>query len=94
MATTTKKIEIDQKLLETISKIAKDENATEQEIMTKIIKKGIENIQNKNKIPEHLLMNKDTYDPDPKRTEELIGIIELNEPFDSKKAIREIRGIE
>jgi hypothetical protein len=32
--------------------------------------------------------------PDPELSKELIGIIEAKKPFDTLKAIREIRGIE
>jgi hypothetical protein len=93
MATISKKIDIDLEIFKTISKIAKKENTTETQIINQMIKKGLENSKTP-EIPEHLIMNKDTYNPDSKRTKELIGIIKTKEPFDTAKAIREIRGIE
>jgi len=89
MVTTVEKIEIDTKLLKTIKGIAKDKNTS----INDVIKQGIEKIEKENKIPDHLIMNKNRK-PDPKLTEELIGSIKTKEPFDTAKAIREIRGIE
>jgi len=93
MTIISKKIEIKAELLESISKIAKDENTTEKKILNQIIEEGIKN-RTKNKLPEDLIINKETYNPDSKRSRELIGIIKTKEPFDTAKAIREIRGIE
>jgi len=91
MVTTVKKIEIDSELLKRINKIVEKENTS----INDVIKKGIEKIENETmKIPDHLIMNKDTYNPDPERSRKMIGIIKTKEPFDTKKAISEIKGIE
>ena len=80
-------------LLKRISKIAKDGKVTEEKVINEIMEKGIE-VKTKNKIPEHLIANKDTYDPDSELTRELIGIIKTKKPFDTAKAIREVRNRE
>jgi len=80
-------------LLKMISKIAKDGKVTEEKVINEIMEKGIE-VKTKNKIPEHLIANKDTYDPDSELTRELIGIIKTKKPFDTAKAIREVRNRE
>ncbi len=80
-------------LLKKISKIAKNEKITEEEAINEILKKGIE-AKSKNKIPEHLILNKNTYSPDPEKSRKMIGIIKTDKPFDTAKAIREIRNVE
>lgn len=80
-------------LLKKISEIAKDKNITEEEAINEILEKGIE-IKSKNKIPKHLILNKDTYNPDIEKSRKMIGIIETNEPVDVAKAIREVRNKE
>jgi len=88
MVTTAKKIEIDPKLFKTISKIAKKENTT----INDVIKQGIEKIEKETiKIPDHLIMNKDTYNPDPERMKRMIGIIKTDKPVDVAKEISESR---
>ena len=84
---------INSNLLKKISKIAKNEKISEEEAINEIIKKGI-NAKIKNKIPEHLILNKDTYNPDPEKSRKMIGIIKTDKPFDTTKAIREIRNME
>ena len=101
MTTISKKIEIDQKIFKAISKIAKDENTTENKIINQILKKEVEATENETlaeKIERLIngktkLMNPDRK-PDPELSKELIGIIKTKKPFDTLKAIREIRGIE
>ncbi|OQD59139.1 hypothetical protein MBBAR_6c02510 [Methanobrevibacter arboriphilus JCM 13429 = DSM 1125] len=84
---------INPNLLKKISKIAKNEKISEEEAINEIIEKGI-NAKTKNKIPEHLILNKDTYNPDPEKSRKMIGIIKTEKPFDTSKAIREIRNME
>jgi len=93
MVTTVEKIEIDTKLLQTIKGIAKDKNTSINDVIKQGIEK-IEKIEKEDKIPDHLIMNKDTYNPDPERSRKMIGIIKTKELFDTQKVIREIRGIE
>jgi len=87
MVTTVEKIEIDTKLLQTIKGIAKDKNTS----INDVIKQGIEKIEKENKIPDHLIVNKDTYDPNYNDNGELAGIIDYCEPFDAVKLIRDVR---
>lgn len=84
---------INPNLLKKISKIAKNEKISEEEAINEIIEKGI-NAKTKNKIPEHLILNKNTYNPDPEKSRKMIGIIKTDKPFDTAKAITEIRDME
>lgn len=84
---------INPNLLKKISIIAKNEKITEEEAINEILEKGIK-AKSKNKIPEHLILNKNTYNPDPKRSRKMIGIIKTDKPFDTAKAIMEIRKME
>ncbi|MEA4957923.1 hypothetical protein SDC9_37520 [bioreactor metagenome] len=81
---------INPNLLKKISKIAKNEKITEEEAINEVLKKGLE-AKSKNKIPEYLIANKNTYNPNHKRRMSFSGIIETDEPFDTCKAIREVR---
>jgi hypothetical protein len=80
-------------LLKKISEIAKDENISEDEALNEILKIGLK-ARMRNKIPEHLILNKDTYNPGHERRMSMSGIIETDEPFDTAKAIREVRNME
>lgn len=80
-------------LLKKISKIAKNEKITEEEAINEILEKGIK-VKSKNKIPDHLILNKDNYNPDSKKSRKMIGIIKTDKTFDTAKAIREIRNME
>ncbi len=84
---------INPKLLKKISKIAKKEKITEEEAINEVIEKGIK-VKTKNRIPEHLILNKDTYNPDHKRRMSFAGIIKTDKPFDTAKAIKEVRSRE
>lgn len=77
-------------LLKKINKIAKKEKITEKEAIIQILEKGLE-FKSKNKIPDHLIANKDTYNPDHERLMSFSGIIETDEPVDVEKVIREVR---
>jgi len=92
MTTKVEKIEIDTELLKRINKLVEKENIN----INDVIKQGIEKIENETKItiPEHLIANKDTYNPDPKLTRELIGAIKTKEPVDVSKIIDEVRRME
>jgi hypothetical protein len=87
MVTTVKEIEIDTELLKTIKRIAKDKNTS----INDVIKQGIEKIENENKILDHLIANKDTYNPDPERIMSMAGIIKTDKPVDVAKEISESR---
>lgn len=82
--------DINPHFLKKISEIAKNGGITEEEVINNIIENGIE-VMRKNKLLENLIINKDTYNPDFKRSRKMIGIIKTDKPFDTAKAIREIR---
>jgi len=79
-------------LLKKISEMAKDKKITEDETMIELLERGIEN-KTKNKIPEHLIANKDTYNPNPTKEElnSIVGIIEAPEGFDVVEAVNDVR---
>ena len=83
------KVEIDTDVFQTIKGIAKDKKTTEKKLINDILKKEIETT--KNKIPEYLIANKDTYNPDPESFLKNAGFIKNVEPFDAVKLIREVR---
>ena len=90
MSTAIRKIEFDKDLLKTINKLAKNENTTETQLIMDMIKKEVKN-RTKNKIPDYLIANKDTYNPDPERFLGNAGFIKNVKPFDAVKLIREAR---
>ena len=89
MTTTVNNIEIDSKLIKTVSKIAKDENITKQKAITDLLRKGIE-VKTKSKIPDYLIANKNRK-PDPEGFNKLIGSIKTDKPVDVNKIIKEVR---
>ena len=89
MVTKTENIEIEPDLLNKISRIAKDKNTTENKIINDILKRGVETTENK--IPDYLIGNKDTYNPDPERRRKMAGIVKNCKPFNAVKLVREMR---
>jgi len=79
-------------LLKTISKIAKNKKITEKEVINDAIENGID-YKKLNKIPEHLISNKDTYNSHPTKKElnSIIGIMEAPKDFDVVKEINNVR---
>ncbi|KZX15002.1 hypothetical protein MBCUT_18040 [Methanobrevibacter cuticularis] len=92
MVITTNNIKIKPDLLKAISRIAKRENMTETKVLNDIIEKGIES-KRKNKIPEHFIANKDTYNSNPTKKElnSIVGIMEAPEGFDVVEAVNDAR---
>lgn len=84
------KIKIEAKFLKCINKIAKRENTTKTKIINDMIERGIET-KTKNEIPDYLIGNKDTYDPDPKELEKMAGMFSTDKPFDAVELVREMR---
>jgi hypothetical protein len=89
MVTETGHIKIDPELLNKISKIAKKENTTENKIINDTLKKMVETTENK--IPDYLIANKDTYNPDSERMRNHAGFIKNCKPFNAVKLVRETR---
>ncbi|KZX12106.1 hypothetical protein [Methanobrevibacter filiformis] len=85
------KIIIDDKILKNINSIAKRKNTTKNKVINDMLKKGLNNAESN--IPEHLIANKNRK-PDSERSRKLIGVIETDEPFDTKKALDELRRME
>ena len=79
MPTTLKQIKIRVDLLKAIEKRAKDENISEDKVFNELIEKGLKDIEPK--IPEHLILNKDTYKPDPEERRKYAGIGTTDKPF-------------
>jgi hypothetical protein len=89
MSTILKQIKINVDLLKAIEKRDKDENTSEDKIFNEIIEKGLKNSETK--IPEHLILNKDTYNPDSEKRRKCAGIGATDKSFDAVKVIREMR---
>jgi len=94
-------VKIETEIFNKISEIARDKNTTENRIINQILKKEVETTEKEplaDKI-ERLSNGKITLmnpnrKPNPELSKELIGIIKTKEPFDTNKAIREIRRLE
>ncbi|MCL2114979.1 MAG: hypothetical protein FWH29_02025 [Methanobrevibacter sp.] len=85
-------ISIKPDLLKTISNIAKKEGINENQALNEIIEKGIEaKIKTKNKIPNYLIANKDTYNPYPERFLNSAGMIKGCKPFSAVKLVKQMR---
>ena len=99
MTTISKKIKIDSKLFKFISKIAEDENTTEDEFINDAIKKEIER-KNKELTFNRLekitngkikIANKDSFNPTPteKELDSIVGLSEAPKGFDCVKAVED-----
>ena len=85
-------ITIDRDIFKALKKMAIDKEVSQNKLMNEYLIAGLKNEdKNKSKIPEHLIANKDTYNPDPERRMKMAGIIKTDEPFDVAKALEEIR---
>jgi hypothetical protein len=91
MLLTMKNMKIKPDLLETIEKIAKDKNTSENKILNEIIEKGLGKIKSNEKIPSYLIANKKTYSPDPERFMKMAGIIITEKPFNAVEILDELR---
>ena len=96
MVTKTENIKIDSKLLETISKIAKKENRTENKVLNDVIEKGIEKLENEtiNDKVERLALNTERVNQNKKYEKtsitELIGMFETEKPINPVEARKRI----
>jgi hypothetical protein len=84
-------LNIDKDIIKTIKVIALNKNSTQTEIINYYLKKGLESEDTKNKIPEYLITNKKTYNPDKIRKKKMAGIIKVKEPFDAAELINSSR---
>jgi len=76
-------------ILKSISEIAKRENKSETNVLEDIIKKGLKDTESK--IPEHLILNKDTYNPNHERLMGMAGIAKHGKPFSAVDLVRKMR---
>jgi len=77
-------------ILRAISEIAKKENKPKTKVLDEILEKGIET-KIKNRIPNYLIGNKDTYKGDPKEFLESGGFIKGIKPFNAVELVRQVR---
>ncbi|KZX15043.1 DUF6364 family protein [Methanobrevibacter curvatus] len=87
-------LNLDRDIINSIKIIATNKNSTQTEIITEYLKKGLELEDEKNKIPENLIANKNTYNPDPERRMKFAGIIKAKKPIDLTKTLEEVRKME
>lgn len=85
-------ITLDKNIFKSLKKVAIDREISQNQLMNDYIVKGLKNEEKtKSKIPEHLILNKDTYNPDPEKRRESAGIGTTDKPFNAVKLIREMR---
>jgi len=75
-----------------ISKIARRENTSEDELINKVLEKSLESEEFEVDIPDYLISNKDTYNPNPSKEElySIVGIIDSpTEDFNIVKAVED-----
>ncbi|MDR1819658.1 MAG: DUF6364 family protein [Methanobrevibacter sp.] len=84
-------LNLDKDVIKTIKVVALNKNSTQTEIINEYLRKGLEAEKDKNKIPDYLIANKTTYNPDPDRIMKSSGFIKGVEPFDAVKLVKEMR---
>ncbi|KZX12125.1 DUF6364 family protein [Methanobrevibacter filiformis] len=87
-------LNLDKDIIKSIKIIAANKNSTQTEIINEYLKKGLESEDEKNKIPQYLIANKNTFNPDPERRMKFAGIIKTKKPFNTSKALDEVRKME
>jgi len=75
MVTTVEKIEIDPEIFKTISKIAKNENTTEKQLINDVLKKEFANVK-KNNSPDFF---------------DLVGKFTADKPFNAVEDLKKMR---
>jgi len=84
-------LNIDKDIVDSIKIIAKNKKSTQTEIINEYLKRSLEAEDEKNKIPEYLIANKKTYNPDKERKKNMAGIIKGKKPFDAVELINSSR---
>jgi len=85
-------ITINKGVFKSLKKIAIDKEISQNKLMNDYIITGLKNEKNnKSKIPEHLILNKDTYNPNPEEHAKMAGIVKNCKPFNAVELIREMR---
>ncbi|MDR0912680.1 MAG: hypothetical protein LBM96_08810 [Methanobrevibacter sp.] len=77
-------------ILKSIRRIAKRENKSEDKVLEDIIERGLKSTEPQ--IPEHLISNKDTYNPNMTKEElnSFVGIADAPKGFDVVKAVEDV----
>lgn len=84
-------LNLDRDVVKGIKVVALNKNTTQTEIVNEYLKKGLESEKSKDKIPNYLIANKDTYNPDPGEVEKMAGMFTTKRPFDAVKLVRQVR---
>jgi len=85
-------LSLDSDIIKTIKLVALNKGTTQTKIINEYLKQGLINepeINKKNKIPDYLIANKDTFNPN--YDENNAGLIKNVQPFDAVKVIRDVR---
>lgn len=84
-------LNLDKDVMKRIKVVALNKNTTQTEIINKYLKKGLESEKSVDKIPNYLIANNDTYNPDPEEIEKMAGMFITDKPFNAVKIVRKIR---
>ena len=85
-------LSLDKDIMRGIKLVALNKGWTQTKIINEYLKQGLinePNINKENKIPDYLIANKDTYNPNYK--ENNAGLIKNVKPFNAVKLIRDVR---
>ena len=85
-------LSLDSDIIKTIKLVALNKGTTQTKIINEYLKQGLINepeINKKNKIPDYLIANKETYNSNYK--ENNAGLIKNVKPFNAVKLIRDVR---
>lgn len=85
-------LSLDADIIKSIKLVALNRGTTQTKIINEYLKQGLINepeINKKNEIPDYLIANKDTYNPN--YNENNAGLIKNVKPFDAVKLIRDVR---
>ena len=85
-------ITLDRNIFKSLKKIAIDKDISQNQLMNDYIVEGMKNEAIKEgKIPDYLIANKDTYNPNPEEHLKMAGIAKYGKPFNAVKMINEMR---
>lgn len=85
-------LSLDSDIIKTIKLVALNKGTTQTKIINEYLKQGLLNepeINKENKIPDYLIANKKTYNPN--YNENNAGIIKNVKPFNAVNLIRDVR---
>ena len=85
-------LNLDSDIIKTIKLVALNKGTTQTKIINEYLKQGLLNepeVNKKSKIPDYLIANKETYDPNYNKNN--AGLVKNVKPFDAVKLIRDVR---